>query len=65
MPGVVDVLGDGPATADEARRLVDIIAERRTDQAREALESLMSKRFVVGASRTVRDAAKAALEKMR
>ncbi len=64
VPGVVDVLGDGPATPDEARRLVDIIAERRTDQARAALEGLVGKRFAVGATRTVRDAAKAALEKL-
>jgi hypothetical protein len=64
VPGVVDVLGDGPTTADEARRLVDLIAERRTDQARDALEGLVAKRFAVGASRTVREAAKAALEKM-
>ena len=65
VPGVVGVLGDGPATADEARRLVDVIAERKTPQAVEALESLVAKRFAVGSLRTVRDAAKAALGRVR
>lgn len=65
VPGVVGVLGDGPATADEARRLVDVIAERKTPQAVEALESLVAKRFAVGSSRIVRDAAKAALGRVR
>ena len=63
VPGVVQALGDGPASADEARRLVDLIAERKTEQAQEALDSLVAKRFAVGHSRTVRDAARAALER--
>jgi hypothetical protein len=63
VPGVVQALGDGPASADEARRLVDLIAERKTEQAQEALDSLVVKRFAVGHSRTVRDAARAALER--
>ena len=65
VPGAVVALGDGPATADEARRLVELIAERKTPQAVEALEALVTRRFAVGSSRAVRDAAKAALERMR
>ncbi|OFW67160.1 MAG: hypothetical protein A2Z12_03795 [Actinobacteria bacterium RBG_16_68_21] len=64
VPGVLRALGDGPATLDEARRLVELIAERKTPQAVEALESLVTKRFAVGSSRAVRDSAKAALERM-
>jgi hypothetical protein len=65
VPGVLQALGDGVPNADEARRLVDVIAERKSAEATEALEALLSKRFAVGSSRAVRDAAKAALERGR
>ena len=65
IPGIVGILGDGPATGDETRRLVDVIAERRSPQALEALKGLVAKRGAIGGSRTVREVAKVALERFR
>lgn len=65
IDGVARALGSGPHSADDARRLVDVIAGRRSDTARAALEQLSEKRSVFSGNRTVRDAARAALERMR
>jgi len=62
VPGIVEVLTRGHGSADEARRLVEIVAERRGPGVKEALDQLASRRFALGASRTVRDAARQALE---
>lgn len=64
VSGVAGVLDSETPSSDEARRLVDVIAERRSEAARSALEKLAAKRASFGASRTVRDAARAALERM-
>ncbi|MEE9298059.1 MAG: HEAT repeat domain-containing protein [Acidimicrobiia bacterium] len=63
VPGIVEALEAGTGSADDARRLVDIIAERRGPQVREALERLSSRKFALGASKAVRDAARAELER--
>ncbi|MEX0826331.1 MAG: HEAT repeat domain-containing protein [Acidimicrobiia bacterium] len=65
VDGVASVLESGSHSADDARRLVDVIAERRSPAARTALERLAGKRSGFGSGRTVRDAAKAVLERMR
>jgi hypothetical protein len=63
VPGIAAALSEGtPSSAEEAKRLVEIIAERRGPEVREALEMLATKKFAVGASKAVRGAARAALE---
>lgn len=63
VPAILDALERGIAgSADDARRLVEVIAERRGDHVREALEHLAGKRFALGATKAVRDAAREALE---
>jgi hypothetical protein len=64
VDGVARVLGSGSHSADDARRLVDVIAERHSRAARAALEQLSEKRGAFSGNRTVRDAARAALERM-
>ena len=61
VPGIVKVLEDGIGSAEDARRLVEIVAERRGPPVREALESLTSRKFALGVSKAVRDAARDAL----
>ncbi|MBI5156550.1 MAG: HEAT repeat domain-containing protein [Acidimicrobiia bacterium] len=58
---VGEYLAEGSATPDDARRLVKIIVERSSDAARQVLASLADKRFAVGSSKVVRDAARKAL----
>jgi len=65
VPGVADVLEAVSLNADEARRLIDVIAERRSEAGRAALEALAAKRAGFGSGKTVRDAARAALERLR
>lgn len=65
VSGIVDALERGLGSAEDARRLVEIVAERRGDHSREALERLASKKFAVGGSRAVKEAARAALERWR
>jgi hypothetical protein len=65
VTGVASILVSGSHNADDARRLVDVIAERRSPAARGALEQLAAKRGGSGASRVVREAASAVLERMR
>jgi hypothetical protein len=63
VPAVVDALERGVGgSADDSRRLVEIIAERRGDDVREALERLAGKKFTLGASKAVKDAARYALK---
>jgi hypothetical protein len=63
VPAIVDALERGVAgSADDSRRLVEVIAERRGDHVREALEHLANKKFTLGASKAVRDAARGALK---
>ena len=64
VEGVASVLESGSHDADDARRLVDVIAERRSEKARVALERLAEKRGVFAGNRPVREAARAALERM-
>ncbi len=61
VPGIVGVLEEGVGSAEDARRLVDIIAERRGPLVREALERLTSRKFALGVSKAARDAARNAL----
>jgi len=61
VPGIVEALEEGIASADDARRLVGIMAERRGPLVRDALERLTSRRFAVGVSRAAREAAREAL----
>ena len=66
VPAIVDALERGVGgSADDSRRLVEIIAERRGDDVREALERLASKKFALGASKAVKDAAREALKGWR
>lgn len=63
VPAIVDALERGVGgSADDSRRLVEVIAERRGDDVREALEHLAVKKFALGASKAVRDAAREALK---
>jgi hypothetical protein len=62
IPGIVTALEAGGATAEEARRLVEIVAERRDESVIPALEQIAGKRFSVGPARAAREAARAALE---
>lgn len=63
IDGVAGALESGSHDADDVRRLVDIIAERRSEAARHALERLAEKRGVFSGNRGVRDVARAALER--
>jgi HEAT repeat protein len=65
VDGVAHALRSGSHSADDARRLVDVISERRSEAARAALEQLSERRGVFSGNRTVRDTARAALERMR
>ncbi len=65
VPGIVDALERNLGSAEDGRRLVEIIAERRGDQVVEALERLSSKKFTIGGSKAVRDAARDALKGWR
>lgn len=65
VTGVATILGSGTHSPDVARRLVDVIAERRSAPARAALEQLAAKKGGFGSARVVREAAKAVLERMR
>lgn len=62
VPGVVAVVDRGDVSADDARRLVDVITERRDASVREALEGLADRRFAIGTTKAVRDQARRALE---
>ena len=62
VPGIVGALEAGIGSADDARRLVSIIAERRGPGVREALEHLAGRKFAIGASKAIRDSARAALD---
>jgi hypothetical protein len=63
VPAIVDALERGVGGgAEDSRRLVEVIGERRGEHVREALERLASKKFALGASKAVKDAARAALE---
>jgi hypothetical protein len=63
VDGIVAVLEQGVASAEDARRLVEIVAERRDDGVRDALARLASRKFALGASKATREAAKQALER--
>ncbi len=63
VPGVVDAVEAGSVGADEAAVLVELIAERRDDAVEASLQRLAAGRFVVGARRAARDAARTALAK--
>lgn len=65
VSGVASVLASGSHSVDEARRLIDVIAERRSPAARNALEQLAAKKGGLGAGRVVRDAARVVLERTR
>lgn len=65
IPGIVDALERGLGSSEDIRRLVEIIAERRGDEVHDALERLASRKFSLGASRTVKDAARDALSRWR
>ena len=61
VPGIVEALQAGIGSAEDAKRLVGIIAERRGPGVREALESLADRKFALGASKAVREFARDAL----
>jgi len=61
VPGIVEALQAGIGSAEDAKRLVNIIAERREPGVREALESLADRKFALGASKAVRGIARDAL----
>jgi hypothetical protein len=54
-------LAAGDVDPDDARRLIKILAERPSDNARRVLAGLAEKRFAVGSAKAVRDAARSAL----
>jgi len=58
---LAQLLETRPPAADEARRLVELIAERSDPAVRAALERLAGQRWVSGAGRVVREAARRAL----
>lgn len=68
-PAVVPVLAaaarSGGIDADQARRLVGAIAERRHGGVIEALGTVAGRRFAVGTTRAARDAARAALARLQ
>ena len=61
IPGIIEIIERGAVGNDDARRLVSVIAERKGEDASDALAQLAARRF--GAGRTVRDAARAALDR--
>lgn len=65
VPAIVDALERGLGSAEDSRRLVEIVAERRGEHVRDALERLASKKFALGASKAVKDAARDALKGWR
>lgn len=60
---VAGYLAGGDPEPDDARRLVKIIAERRSEAATTALADLAGRRFAMGSSKVVRAEARAALER--
>lgn len=61
VAAVAAYLSSGAPELDDAMRLVQIIAERRSEVATAALARLAEKKFALGASKQVREAARAAL----
>lgn len=62
VPGIVEALETGVGSAEDGRRLVEIIAERRGPRVKEALDRLSSRKFALGATKAVKDAAREALK---
>jgi hypothetical protein len=62
---LVELLETHPPVAAEARRLVELVAERIDPAVPAALQRLAGRRRVMGAGRVVRDAARQALEEAR
>jgi HEAT repeat protein len=65
VPALVAVLDSGRVDAEQARRLVSAIAERKHDGVVDALERIAGRRFAVRAGRAARDTARTALERLR
>lgn len=65
VSALVEVLEAHPPAAAEARRLVEVIAERTDPAVPAALERLAGRRRALGAARVVREAARQALEGAR
>jgi HEAT repeat protein len=65
VAALVELLETRPPAAGEARRLVELIAERSDPAVPAALERLAGRRRAMGAGRVVRDAARQALEGVR
>lgn len=65
VTALVELLETRPPAAAEARRLVELIAERADPAVPAALERLAGRRRAMGAGRVVRDAARQALEEVR
>jgi hypothetical protein len=62
---LVELLETSPPAAAEARRLVELIAERADPAVPAALSRLAGRRTLMGPGRVVRDAAREALEGVR
>ncbi len=62
IPLLVEVLSSNAVSVDEAERLVEVIAERNDPSVPAVLQSLAGRRFAMGTTRIVRDAAREALE---
>lgn len=62
IDGTYDLIQSGSVNAADARRLVEVLAERSSEKSREVLSALAARRFVVGSARAARDAARRALE---
>jgi|GEM_PF-1602741 len=65
VTALVDLLETRPPAAAEARRLVEVIAERSDPAVPPALERLARRRGTMGTARVVRDAARQALAGLR
>lgn len=61
IPGIMNLIHSGSLNAADARRLVEVIAERKGDASLDALSELAAKRFAVGVTRVAREAARHAL----
>ena len=61
VPGIVGLIQSGSVNASDARRLVEVIAERKGDTPLDALAGLAAKRLAVGVARVAREAARQAL----
>jgi len=61
VPGIMGLIHSGSLNAADARRLVEVIAERKGDAPLDALSELAAKRLVVGVARVAREAARQAL----